>query len=142
VEKILALLEQREGKGSERIQPAIRIFILINLINENGGIATEGENLLVEDLTWISQVTSNPHVNRGNQDVEPQVVGFYKPDFTFDKAKENKKPFPGMVEVDKFMNIFPTLDDYFIAAKKGTPFITELIAKIAEIFTNHEKIKK
>lgn len=28
-----------------------------------------------------------------------------------------------MNEVDRYMNIFPTLEEYFIAADKNTPFI-------------------
>jgi hypothetical protein len=42
-----------------------------------------------------------------------------------------------MVEVDRYMSIFPAMEDYFIAAKKEAPYITEIIAKIIEIFTDH-----
>jgi hypothetical protein len=41
-----------------------------------------------------------------------------------------------MSEVDKYMAIFPSLEEYFIAANKNTPFITELIQRIASIIKN------
>jgi hypothetical protein len=41
-----------------------------------------------------------------------------------------------MSEVDKYMEIFPTMVKYFIAAGKNTAFLTEIIAKIIHILTN------
>jgi hypothetical protein len=76
------MLEQKEGKNSNNIKGVTQIFILLNILHEHGGIMTDGENILVEDLSWISQIMENPHVNRGNRNVKPQVVGFYSMDFS------------------------------------------------------------
>jgi hypothetical protein len=84
----------------------------------------------------------NPHVNKGNRDAKPQIVGFYKTDYTLDKVKENIKPYLGMVEVDKYMSIFPTLENFFLAAKKGTPYITEMLPIIADILAHPDKVPK
>ncbi len=41
-----------------------------------------------------------------------------------------------MSEVDKYIAIFPSMEEYFIAANKKTPFITELIHRISSIIKN------
>lgn len=84
---------------------------------------TDGQCIITEDFDWIRRIRYNPYVNRGNKGFRPQLVAFYAYDHTFDKVKENIKPFPGMNEVDRYMNIFPTLEEYFIAADKNTLFI-------------------
>jgi hypothetical protein len=66
------------------------------------------------------------------------VVGFYSLEYTLDKEKENIKPFPGMNEVDKYMSLFPSMEEYFIAADKNTAFITEIIDKITTVIKNPE----
>ena len=43
-----------------------------------------------------------------------------------------------MVEVDKYMSIFPSMEEYFIAANKHTAFITEIIAKIPIVVKSPE----
>ncbi len=62
-----------------------------------------------EDLSWLNNITNNPYVNRGNRVIKPQVFGFYSPDYSFEKEKENIKPFKGMEEVDKLITVFPAL---------------------------------
>lgn len=61
------------------------------------------------------------------------MVGFYSPYYSSFKVKENIKPFPGMNEVDKFMTIFPALENYFIAAEKNTQFIGKVIDKVTSL---------
>ena len=52
---------------------------------------------------------------------------------TFDKAKEDIRPFEGMHEVDRYTAAFPSLEPYFIAADRGTAFIIELINAIERL---------
>ena len=58
---------------------------------------TDGKCVLVEKLDWLKDILKNPYVNRGNRGVKPRVVGFYSIEHTFEKSKENLKPFEGMV---------------------------------------------
>ena len=88
---------------------------------------------MTQDLSWLSSIAANPYVNRGNRGIKPQVVGFYSFSFTAAKQKENIKPFKGMEEVDKYMNIFPTMEDYFVSAYKKTEFLSRLISNIYEL---------
>ncbi len=97
---------------------------------------TDGQTVITENFSWIRQISQNLYVNRGTRGVKPQVVGFYASKFTLDKEKQNIKPFPGMHEVDKYMIMFPSIEEYFVAADKNTPFITEIIAKIPVVIKN------
>jgi hypothetical protein len=104
-----------------------KTLVLLNVLNENGGLFTNGEFAITQDLSWLRSIGANPYVNRGNRGAKPQVVGFYSFGLTAAKQKENLKPFAGMEEVDKFMNVFPVMEDYFVAAYKRTEFLTKLI---------------
>ncbi len=99
----------------------------MNVLNENGGLFTNGEFAITQDLSWLRSIGVNPYVNRGNRDIRPQVVGFYSFDLTAAKQKENLKLLEGMEEVDKYMNIFPVMEDYFVSAYKRTEFLTKVI---------------
>lgn len=46
-----------------------------------------------------------------------------------------------MNEVDKFMTIFPAMENYFIAAEKNTEFIDKVIDKITSLLLSPEKFK-
>ena len=98
------------------MQKIVKKLILLAVLKENGGVITDGEFALTEDFSWINGIVGNQYVNRGSRGIKPEVVGFYSPDYSFDQAKENIKPFEGMHPVDKYMIAFPALEDYFIAA--------------------------
>ena len=85
---------------------------------------------MTEDFKWINDIFRNKYVNRGNRGIKPQVVGFYAPYYSFEKAKENIKPFEGMHPVDKYMVIFPTLEHYFLAAVPESGFLEALLTQI------------
>ncbi len=128
MEKFIFSVERNaHGKGRNRLSEIIRNFILLNILDEHGGVTTDGRNIIVEKFDWLRDITRNPYVNRGNRGFKPQIVGFYSIDRTDGKRKENLRPFKDMVEVDKYTTIFPSMEDYFIAALKGTTFIAELI---------------
>jgi hypothetical protein len=97
---------------------------------------------MTEDFSWINEIVRNKYVNRGTRGIKPQVVGFYSQDYSFDKIKENIKPFTGMNGVDKYVTLFPALEDYFIAAEKNTRFMTSLIAKIGKLLMNPLDFKR
>jgi hypothetical protein len=124
VKKIITLIEKNpQGKGRDQLQDIIKTFILLNILEEHGGVMTDGKCIIVEKFDWLRDIMRNPYVNRGNRGIKPSVVGFYSFDHTLEKRKENLKNFAGMHEVDKYMNIFPSMEDYFIAAQKGATFI-------------------
>jgi hypothetical protein len=97
---------------------------------------------MTEDFKWINDIVRNQYVNRGNRGIKPQVVGFYVPYYSFEKAMENIKPFEGMYPVDKYMLIFPSLEDYFIAAAPNSPFLNALLTQITELLTNPGNFKR
>jgi hypothetical protein len=130
------------GKKLRQAQAIIDNFILLNILNENGGIMTDGKCALAEGFGWVSDIVRNSFVNRANRGIKPQIVGFYSPDHTLDKVKEDIRPFAGMNDVDRYTAAFPSLEPYFIAADKGTPFITELIATIAEFLGKPQNFKR
>jgi hypothetical protein len=45
-----------------------------------------------------------------------------------------------MEEVDKYMTIFPTVESYFLAAKKQSDFIIAMIYEINDIFLDSWQI--
>jgi hypothetical protein len=109
----LQLLEKRAQTDKSNLKYHInsvaKTIILLNVLNDNGGLITNAEFAMTEDLKWLRSITANPYVNRGNRGIKPQVVGFYSSDYSFAKEKENIKPFKGMEEVDKFTTLFPAL---------------------------------
>ncbi len=96
---------------------------------------TDGKCALAEGFEWVSKIAQNKYVNRANRGVRPQIVGFYSFDRTLDKVKEDIRPFEGMNEVDRYTAVFPSLEPYFIATDKGTPFVSELIAAISQLLS-------
>jgi hypothetical protein len=101
-----------------------------------------GDFAMAEDLKWISDIVRNPYVNRGNRDIKPQVVGFYVPYYSFEKAKENIRPFEGMHPVDKYRLIFPSLEDYFMAAVPESGFLGALLTQISKLLTDPSDFKR
>jgi hypothetical protein len=143
VENFIRMVESRIWeKNRGQSQAIIDNFILLNILNENGGIMTDGKCALAEGFGWVSDIARNRYVNRANRGVKPQIVGFYSLDHTLDKVKEDIRPFAGMNEVDRYTAAFPSLEPYFIAADKGTPFITELIATIAQLLRVSQSFKR
>jgi hypothetical protein len=69
-------------------------------------------------------------------------VGFYSLDYTSEKVKEKIKPFPGMHPVDKYMSLFPAMENYFIAAEKKTPFMAKLLVRMAKLLKNPQNFKR
>jgi hypothetical protein len=130
------------GKKWSKTKTIIDNFILLNILNENGGIMTDGKCALVEGFGWVNDITRNIFVNRANRGVQPRIVGFYSMSHTLDKVKEDIRHFAGMNEVDRYTAAFPSLEPYFIAADKGTPFITELIETIVELLRMPENFKR
>lgn len=47
-----------------------------------------------------------------------------------------------MNEVGKFMNIFPAMENYFIAAEKNTEFLDKVIDKVTSLLLSPEKLKE
>jgi hypothetical protein len=115
------------------LQKIVKKLILLAVLKENGGVITDGEFALAEDFSWINGIVGNQYVNRGSRGIKPEVVGFYSPDYSFDQAKENIKPFEGMHPVDKYMIAFPALEDYFIAAVPEARFMKALLLEIAQL---------
>jgi hypothetical protein len=88
VEKFITLIEKYpQGKGRSRLQEIINTFILLNILEEHGGVMTDGKCIMVEKLDWLRDIMRNPYVNRGNRGVKPQVLGFYSIDDTLEKRK-------------------------------------------------------
>jgi hypothetical protein len=117
VERFITLVGKNPQRNSrDQLQEIIKTFILLNLLDEHGGVMIDGKCIVVEKFDWLRDIMRNPYVNRGNRGVKPQVVGFYEFYHTLSKKKENLKPFAGMQEVDKYMAIFPSMEDYYIAA--------------------------
>lgn len=79
-----------------------------------------------ENLDWIKTIESNIYVNRGHTEIEPKVVGFYSI-YTSSKADKLKTKKPGMEEVQRYMILIPTMEDYFMAAVKQSEFIRDII---------------
>lgn len=114
-------------------------LILLNILQENGGIVSSGEHAMTEDLSWIASIASNPYVNRGNRGIKPQVVGFYSFDYSLEKSKEKLKPSAGLEETDKFVTVFPALEDYFIAAQRDTRFLRRLLEEMEGLLRRPEE---
>jgi hypothetical protein len=64
-----------------------RRLILFSVLFEKGGVIIDGSLTLTENFDWIRQIQNNIYVNRGNPDVQPQVVGFYSPLYSSDIKK-------------------------------------------------------
>lgn len=137
----IALIERNtQGKGLKRLSEIVNTFILLNILDEHGGVMTDGKNIIVENFNWLRNITKNPYVNRGNRGVKPQIVGFYSIDVTADKKKVNLKPFKGMHQVDRYVNLFPAMEDYFMAALPGTVFMAEMIMAMEYYFSRDNSV--
>ena len=108
-------------------------LILLTILQENGGIVSSGEYAMTEDLAWVNTIASNPYVNRGNRGIRPQVVGFYSFDYSLEKTREKLKPSAGLEETDKYVTVFPALEDYFIAAQKDARFLRRLLEEMEKL---------
>jgi len=54
-------------------------LILLSVLYENGGIIIDDLLTITENFNWVKHINNSIYVNRGNQGVEPKVVGFYSP---------------------------------------------------------------
>jgi hypothetical protein len=120
----------------------VKQLILLNILNDNGGLTTTGEFAMTEDLSWIANIITNIYANHGNRGIKPQVVGFYSSDYSFEKHKEAIKPFDGMHDVDRYMTLFPALENYFIAAEKSAAFIARIIERIVKLLQKPDSFKR
>jgi hypothetical protein len=85
---MITIIEKNpQGKGRDQLQDIIKTFILLNILEEHGGVMTDGKCIVVEKFDWIRDIMRNPYVNRGNRGIKPKVVGFYSVDHTLEKRK-------------------------------------------------------
>jgi hypothetical protein len=92
---------------------------MLSILYEKGGVIATESFTITETFDWIRSIKSNMHVNRGNFDATPQVVGFFSPYYSLSQEKLNKQIYPGMERVDRYAVLAPTLESYFVAARKG-----------------------
>jgi hypothetical protein len=98
-----------------RIDTIERRLILLSILYEKGGIIADNIVTLTENFDWIRQIKNNIYVSRGDPGAQPRVVGFYSLYYSSKAAKLKKMEFE-MEEVERYMILIPTVEDYFIAA--------------------------
>jgi len=49
------------------------------ILYEKGGIITTDKFIITENFDWIRKIKDNIYINKGDHEMEPQVVGFYSP---------------------------------------------------------------
>jgi hypothetical protein len=91
-----------------------------SILHEQGGIITTDKFIITETFDWLRDIQQNIYINKGTPHTIPQVVGFYSPYYSSPLEKQNKKPYPGMEKVEKYMVVLPALEHYFIAAQNNT----------------------
>jgi hypothetical protein len=75
----MRLKSPEKGNLDHHMNDIVKFVILLNVLNENGGVMTTGGFAFTENFKWIKNIVSNPYVNRGSRGVKPQIVGFYSP---------------------------------------------------------------
>jgi hypothetical protein len=58
---------------------------MLCILKDNGGIIVTESLTITEDFSWIENIKDNIYVNRGHNETEPQVVGFYSPYYSSQK---------------------------------------------------------
>lgn len=52
---------------------------MFSILYEKGGVIATDSFTITENFDWIKYIQYNIHVNHGNYNAKPQVVGFYSP---------------------------------------------------------------
>ena len=89
----------------------------MHLLRENGGIVVNKKVLLLEGLDWLNNLESNLLLNRGSKAV-PEVFGFFSPGY----SSSNQ-----ILQGDRHLVQFPSLDTNFLAAVKDSIFVSDLL---------------
>jgi hypothetical protein len=77
-------------------------LILLNFLNEYGGIMIDESLAFTENFAWIENITRNNLVQRGNRaPILPEIICFYREEFSSAKAIFDIDYYDGIEEVDK-----------------------------------------
>jgi hypothetical protein len=109
-------LEDGLAKHKERKQ-IIRLFTLLSILDEKGGIAISHNLLFTEDLAWLSGIRTYPHLNGNFTHRDIQVVGFFDPEISSEAVADYYNG-----ELRRTVAL-PALQTYFLAAKNKTHFM-------------------